>query len=38
VYIEKNCRIGADVLIKDAVVLRDSIIEDGRQIVGEVVS
>jgi bifunctional UDP-N-acetylglucosamine pyrophosphorylase/glucosamine-1-phosphate N-acetyltransferase len=38
VYIERNCRIGADVLIKDAVILRDTIIEDGRQIVGEVVS
>ena len=38
VYIERNCQIGADVLIKDAVILRDSVIEDGRQIVGEVVS
>jgi NDP-sugar pyrophosphorylase family protein len=38
VYIERNCRIGADVLIKDAVVLRNTVIEDGRQIVGEVVS
>lgn len=38
VYIERNCRIGADVLIKDAVILRDTIIEDGRQVVGEVVS
>jgi bifunctional UDP-N-acetylglucosamine pyrophosphorylase/glucosamine-1-phosphate N-acetyltransferase len=38
VYIERNCRIGADVLIKDAVILRDTVIEDGRQIVGEVVS
>lgn len=38
VYIERNCHIGADVLIKDAVILRDTTIEDGRQIVGEVVS
>jgi len=38
VYIEENCRIGADVLIKDAVILRNSVVEDGCQIVGEVVS
>jgi len=38
VYIERNCKIGADVLIKDAVILRNSVIEDGRQIVGQVVS
>jgi len=38
VYIECNCRIGADVLIKDAVILRNTVIEDGRQVVGEVVS
>ncbi len=38
VYIERNCRIGADVLIKDAVILRDTTIEDGQQVVGEVVS
>jgi len=38
VYIEQNCHIGADVLIKDAVILRNSTIEDGRQVVGEVVS
>jgi NDP-sugar pyrophosphorylase family protein len=38
VYIERNCRIGSHVLIKDAVILRDTCIEDGRQIVGEVVS
>lgn len=38
VYIERNCRIGADVLIKDAVILRDTTIEDGHQVVGEVVS
>lgn len=38
VYIERDCRIGDGVLIKDAVVLRGSAIEDGRQIVGEVVS
>ena len=38
VYIERNCHIGANVLIKDAVILRNTTIEDGRQIVGEVVS
>jgi NDP-sugar pyrophosphorylase family protein len=38
VYIERDVTIGADVLIKDAVVLRNTVIEDGRQIVGEVVS
>jgi bifunctional UDP-N-acetylglucosamine pyrophosphorylase/glucosamine-1-phosphate N-acetyltransferase len=38
VYIERDCRIGDGVLIKDAVVLRGSVIADGRQIVGEVVS
>ena len=38
VYIERNCKIGADVLIKDAVILRNSTLEDGRQVVGEVVS
>jgi len=38
VYIERDCQIGADVLIKDAVILRNTTIEDGRQVVGEVVS
>lgn len=38
VYIERNVTIGADVLIKDAVILRNSVIEDGRQVVGEVIS
>jgi len=38
VYIERNVTIGSDVLIKDAVILRNTRIEDGRQIVGEVVS
>jgi len=38
VYIERNCHIGADVLIKDSVILRNTVIEDGRQVVGEVVS
>lgn len=38
VYIEQNVTIGADALIKDAVILRDTVIEDGRQVVGEVVS
>ena len=38
VYIEKNCRIGAGVTIKDAVVLRGSTIEDNAMIVAEVIS
>jgi glucose-1-phosphate thymidylyltransferase len=38
VYIERNCQIGADVLIKDSVILRNTVLEDGRQVVGEVVS
>ncbi len=38
VYIERDCRIGNDVLIKDAVVLRGSEIPEGSQIIGEVVS
>lgn len=38
VYIERDCRIGNDVLIKDAVILRGSVIEEGSQVVGEVVS
>jgi bifunctional UDP-N-acetylglucosamine pyrophosphorylase/glucosamine-1-phosphate N-acetyltransferase len=38
VYIERNCRIGAQVVLRDAVVLRDTVIEDGRTIVGEVVA
>ena len=38
VYIERNCQIGADVLIKDAVILRNTVIENGRQVVGQVVS
>ncbi len=38
VYIEQDCRIGDHVLIADAVILRGSVVEDGRQVVGEVVS
>ena len=38
VYIERDCQIGADALIKDAVILRNTVIEDGRQVVGEVLS
>ncbi len=37
-HIEEDCRIGNHVLIADAVILRGSVIEDGRQVVGEVVS
>ena len=38
VYIERDCRIGVDVLIKDAVILRNTVIEDGQHVVGRVVS
>jgi bifunctional UDP-N-acetylglucosamine pyrophosphorylase/glucosamine-1-phosphate N-acetyltransferase len=38
VYIERDCHIGSNVVIKDAVVLRESAIEDGAMIVGQVVS
>jgi bifunctional UDP-N-acetylglucosamine pyrophosphorylase/glucosamine-1-phosphate N-acetyltransferase len=38
VYIERDCRIGSNVTIKDAVVLRESVIEDGAMVVGQVVS
>ena len=38
VYIERDCRIGNDVLIKDAVILRGSAVEEGSQIVGKVIS
>jgi len=38
VYIERDCRIGSNVTIKDAVVLREAVLEDGAMVVGEVVS
>ncbi len=38
VYIERDCHIGSEVLIKDAVILRGTTIADGKQVVGEVVS
>jgi NDP-sugar pyrophosphorylase family protein len=38
VYIERDCHIGANVTIKDAVVLRESAIKDGAMVVGQVVS
>ncbi len=38
VYIERDCHIGSNVTIKDAVVLRESAIEDGAIVVGQVVS
>jgi bifunctional UDP-N-acetylglucosamine pyrophosphorylase/glucosamine-1-phosphate N-acetyltransferase len=37
VYIETGCRIGANVVITDALILRNSVIEDGRRIIGEVI-
>ena len=38
VYIERDCRIGSQVTIRDAVILRGAVIEDNTQISGEVVS
>jgi NDP-sugar pyrophosphorylase family protein len=38
VYIERDCHIGANVTIKDAVVLRESIIEAGTTVTDQVVS
>lgn len=38
VYIERDCRIGNGVTIKDAVLLRGSTIEDHAMVIGEVVS
>jgi NDP-sugar pyrophosphorylase family protein len=38
VYIERDCRIGSNVTIKDAVVLRESEVESGAMVVGEVLS
>jgi len=38
VYIESNCAIGAHVLLQDAVIFRDTRIEDGREIVGQVLA
>lgn len=38
VYIERDCRIGSQVTIQDAVVLRGAVLEDGAMVVGEVVS
>ncbi|MCW5853121.1 MAG: NTP transferase domain-containing protein [Anaerolineae bacterium] len=38
VYIERDCRIGDNVIIKDAVVLRNAVVAAGSQIVGDVVA
>ena len=38
VYIESNCTIGASVLLQDAVILRDTQIEDRQVIVGQVLA
>lgn len=38
VYIERDCHIGDNVTIKDAVVLRETHIPDGVVVIGEVVS
>ncbi len=37
VYIERDCSIGSGVTIKEAVVLRDSVLEDGETVKGQVV-
>jgi NDP-sugar pyrophosphorylase family protein len=38
VYIERDCVIGDNVLMKDAVILRGATVEAGKQVLGEVVS
>ena len=38
VYIERDCHIGSNVTIKDAVVLRESVIEAGTTVANQVVS
>ena len=38
VYIERDCRIGDNVIIKDAVVLRNAVVPPDSQIVGDVVA
>ena len=38
VYIERNCRIGAGVTLRDAVVLRESTVADGATVENQVVS
>jgi len=38
VYIEGNCQIGAGALIRDAIILRESIVQPGAQIIDLVVS
>jgi NDP-sugar pyrophosphorylase family protein len=38
VYIERDCHIGSNVTIKDAVVLRESVIETGTTVTNQVVS
>lgn len=38
VYIERDCHIGSKVTIKDAVVLRESVIETGTTVTNQVVS
>jgi NDP-sugar pyrophosphorylase family protein len=38
VYIERDCRIGADSVIKDAILLREAVVAQGSQVVDKVVS
>ncbi len=38
VYIERDCHIGANVTLRDAVVLRESVIEAGTTVSGQVIS
>jgi NDP-sugar pyrophosphorylase family protein len=37
VYLERDCRIGAGVTLRDAVVLRDALVPDGVTVVEQVV-
>jgi NDP-sugar pyrophosphorylase family protein len=38
VYIERECRIGDDVTIRNAVLLRESVVSDGTKVADQVVS
>ena len=38
VYVERDCRIGDDVTISDAVILRESMVPDGAVVKNQVVS
>jgi NDP-sugar pyrophosphorylase family protein len=38
VYIERDCRIGANSVIKDAILLREAVVTQGSQVIDKVVS